>query len=399
MEFVKDPDLLKVDINMSKLMTIGLISILILLSCSDQSNQKSAGFIANPSGFEIYRGINISHWLSQTGPWAPRKTFFTKADVKLIDSLGFDHIRLPIDEEILWHEDGTINEESFQDVKNCLDWCAEYGLRVVIDLHILRSHHFNARNNEGKMTLWADTAAQNNFIRLWENLSQFLKEYSNDMVAYELMNEPVAPDNEQWNVLIHRAIEVIREKEPNRVIIFGSNRWQKPFTFPYLKIPQNDKNIILSFHTYHPYFVTHHKAFWSPARFYEGPVNYPGQCIPDSAWAKYVDTTNVPLMSRLKEENARGFYNKDTLLKIIKPAIDKAKAYGLQLYCNEFGSLPTISEDMRLRYYQDVTDNFRENDIVWANWDYKGNFGIVKWDSENEKTSEPNLKLVKILTE
>ena len=219
------------------------------------------------------------------------------------------------------------------------------------------------------------------------------------MVAYELMNEPVAPDYEQWNVLIHRAINVIRKKEPDLVIIFGSNRWQKPFTFPFLKIPANDKNIILSFHTYHPYFVTHHKAFWSPAKFYEGPVHYPGQCIADSDWNKYIDTTNVPLMARLNEENARGFYNKDTLRSIIQPAIDKAKEYGLQLYCNEFGCLPNIPEEMRLKYYQDVTDNFRENNIVWASWDYKGNFGIVKWDSENKKTSAPNLNLIKILAE
>ena len=53
---------------------------------------------------------------------------------------------------------------------------------------------------------------------------------------------------------------------------------------------------------------------------------------------------------------------------------------------------------MRLRYYQDVTDNFRENNIVFANWDYKGNFSIVGWDSENSKTLEPNMALIDILT-
>ena len=375
-----------------------LVIIFFFMTCSDDANYDKSGFIFNPSGFEIYRGVNISHWLSQTGPWAPRDKFFTKKDVKLIDSLGFDHIRLPIDEEILWNEDGSVNMESLQDVKNCINWCAEYGLSVVVDLHILRSHHFNARNNEGEMTLWVDTAAQDNFIRLWENLSEFLKDYPNDMVAYELMNEPVAPDHEQWNVLIHRAIKVIRQKEPNRVIIFGSNRWQQPFSFPFLKVPEGDKNIILSVHTYHPYFVTHYKAFWSPARFYEGPVQYPGQCISDSAWDTYVDTTNVPLMVRLEEEKARKIYNKDTLQAIIQEAVDKATEVGLQLYCNEFGCLPNIPEEMRLRYYQDVTDNFRENNIVFANWDYKGNFSIVGWDSENSKTLEPNMALIDILT-
>jgi len=369
-----------------------------LMGSGKQNKDNKVNFIANPSGFEIHRGVNISHWLSQTNEWSVKDKFFTREDVKLIKSFGFDHIRLPIDEQELWNEDGSVNQATLQHVKNCLAWCRESGLRTVIDLHILRSHHFNARNNEGKITLWSDTAAQNNFIKLWENLSVCLKDYPNNMVAYELMNEPVAPDHEQWNVLISRAIKIIREKEPDRVIIFGSNRWQKPFTFPYLKIPKGDKNIILSFHTYHPYFVTHYKAPWSAAKFYNGPVQYPGQCITEADYKKYVDTANKPLVSRLEEEKALEFYDKEKLQKIVQDAINKAKEAGLQLYCNEFGCLPNVSRETRLKYYQDITDVFRKNNIVYANWDYKGNFSIVEWDRDNLKNSKPDYELINILT-
>jgi len=355
-------------------------------------------FISNPSGFEIRKGVNISHWLSQTNEWSVKEKFFTEEDVKLIKSFGFDHIRLPVDEQELWNEDGSIIPAALQHVKNCLAWCAESGLRTVIDLHILRAHHFNARNNEGKITLWSDTSAQNNFMKLWENLSEYLKDYPNNMVAYELMNEPVAPDHEQWNNLIERAVKIIRAREPDRVIIFGSNRWQKPFTFPYLKIPKGDKNIILSFHTYHPYFVTHYKAPWSAAKFYNGPVQYPGQCITDADYRKYVDTTNQPLVSRLEEEKARDYFDKAKLQKIVQDAVDKAKEAGLQLYCNEFGCLPNVSREMRLKYYRDISDVFRENDIAFANWDYKGNFSIVEWDRENLKNLKPDTELISILT-
>ena len=108
-----------------KFYTYIIMSILFYIlssSCSKNEAEKSSGFISNPSGFEIHRGINISHWLSQTGSWAPRETFFTKSDVKMIAGFGFDHIRLPIDEEILWHEDGTVNMESLKNVKDCLTW-------------------------------------------------------------------------------------------------------------------------------------------------------------------------------------------------------------------------------------------------------------------------------------
>ena len=50
--------------------------------------------------------MNIAHWLSQVFGWSPRATFFTEEDVKLIKNLGFDHIRMPIDEEQMWTEEG-----------------------------------------------------------------------------------------------------------------------------------------------------------------------------------------------------------------------------------------------------------------------------------------------------
>ncbi|MBK8280074.1 MAG: cellulase family glycosylhydrolase [Saprospiraceae bacterium] len=51
------------------------------------------------------------------------------------------------------------------------------------------------------------------------------------------MNEPVADDPEQWNHLIARAVSVLRDLEPNRTIVIGSNRWQSAQTFDQLKVP------------------------------------------------------------------------------------------------------------------------------------------------------------------
>lgn len=351
----------------------------------------------NPSGFKIQKGINLSHWLSQSFGWSPRNKYITRDDIRFLDSLGFDHVRLPIDEENLWNEEGSVIDSSLQHVTNCIDWCIEHDMRIVIDLHILRSHHFNSRNDEGAMTLWSDTTAQQKFIQLWRNLSSYLKHYPDSMVAYEPMNEPVAPEHDQWNKLITSCIKEIRKLEPNRVIILGSNRWQKPFTYPYLEIPKGDKNIILSFHSYHPYFLTHYQAYWSPAKDYPGPVSYPGVTISQENYDKYIDTTNKKLVDRLAEEKATELHNKEVLQKIAQPAIDKAKEYGLQLYCNEFGCLPNIEDEVRYRYYRDVTSMLRDNNIAYANWDYKGDFRIRVWDRKEFKNKELDTSLVKIL--
>lgn len=375
------------------------ISIIIATSCG-QSSKKEVQFpqyIQNPSGFELHRGVNISHWLSQTGSWVHRTSYFTEHDVEFLHSMGYDHIRLPLDEEVLFDEQGNCIDSAFTSVTNAIDWCIKRDMRVIVDLHILRSHHFNSRNNEGAMTLWTDTIAQNHVLNVWDSISNRLHTYSNAMVAYECMNEPVAPEHEMWNKLVERMIAKIRSLEPDRVIMLGSNRWQKPHTFPYLRVPKNDKNIILTVHTYHPYFVTHYQAFWSAAKFYKGPVQYPGYPITPEDYKTYVDTTNAPLVSRIHEEKSLEYFDKQKLQEILQPAIDKAKEYGLQLYCSEFGCLPNIPRDMRLRYFQDITDVFRQNNISYSSWDYKGHFGIVTYDNENRKPTYIDTTLIKLL--
>jgi endoglucanase len=204
-----------------------------------QPAEKNSKFSAD---FKIFKGTNIAHWLSQSDARGEaRLNFFTEKDIELIKSLGFDHIRLPIDEEQMWDEQGARYDTAFTLMTNCLDWCQKHDLKVIVDLHILRSHHFNAEVKP----LWTDPKEQDKFINLWVDLSAELNRYPVGNVAYELMNEAVADDPEQWNQLVDRAVKAIRQLEKDRIIVIGSNMWQSAGTFDDLKVP-NDNNIILS---------------------------------------------------------------------------------------------------------------------------------------------------------
>ena len=178
-----------------------------------QNNKTNKGTDSFPFGtFEIKRGTNIAHWLSQSDRRGEeRAKFITEKDIRYIDSAGFDHIRLPIDEEQMWDETGKRNDDAFTLLDNCLDWCQKAGLRVIVDLHILRSHHFN----EEVKPLWSVPAEQDKFIALWKDLSGFLNDRPEAMVAYEPMNEPVADDPEEWNVLLARLVDSLRKWEPH----------------------------------------------------------------------------------------------------------------------------------------------------------------------------------------
>jgi len=55
-----------------------------------------------------------------------------------------------------------------------------------------------------------------------------------------------------------------------RMIVIGSNRWQSANTFDKLRIPKNDRSILLSFHFYEPFFLTHYQASWTNLRTLRG---------------------------------------------------------------------------------------------------------------------------------
>ncbi|WP_114750303.1 glycoside hydrolase family 5 protein [Pleomorphovibrio marinus] len=330
----------------------------------------------NGPSFTMDKGTNISHWLSQSQRrGAERSAFFTEKDVRYLAGLGFDHIRIPVDEEQLWTEDGKKVREAFALLHNGIQWSRRAGLNVIVDLHILRSHHFN----EGERPLWVDPQEQERFLQCWKDLSEELKKYPNALVAYELMNEPVADDPEDWNKLIAKGVEVIRKNEPQRTIIIGSNLWNKPQTFVDLRVPEDDPNFILSFHMYEPMLITHYKASWTKTRDFEGEVNYPGTIVSEDERNKL----SGELAQLVREQDL--FYDKVTIEHHFGKAIARAQELNLPLHCGEWGVYPTVSDEIRFAWYKDVLEVLHKYDIAWSTWDYKGGFGIIRGGEEDKE--------------
>jgi endoglucanase len=334
--------------------------------------------------FEIRTGVNVSHWLSQSEKRGEeRAATITEADFKKIASMGFDHVRIPVDEVQLWDSLGNKEEEAFKLLHQAIGWAFACKLRVIVDLHIIRSHYFISETNP----LWSSPAEQEKLADLWRQLSEELRSYPTGMLAYEILNEAVAHNPEDWNKLLIKVIAQIRIQEPDRMIVVGSNRWQIPSTFSDLRIPDNDPNLILSFHFYTPIALTHHLAPWTAVAEYNGPVHYPGQIVDTLAYQKLSKST-VEAMRNY----ANGYFDKEILEKEISPAIKMAKEKNLPLFCGEYGVYPTIPNDMRLRYYKDLFEIFNANQIAYCHWCYKGDFPVL-----NDK-GEPDGKLVSILT-
>ncbi len=360
------------------------LCIVILIGLTVPFNAQSLSSSRTPNGFIIRTGVNVSHWLSQSERRGEaRAKYITRADLDTIAAVGFDHVRIPVDEVQLWDSLGNKEKDGFDLLHDAIKWAFAANLRVIVDLHIIRSFYFNATSNP----LWTSEADQEKLVNMWMQLSDELHAYPDSMLAYEILNEAVAQNPDDWNKLLNKVIKAIRVKEPDRTIVVGSNMWQSAGTFPELKFPKDDKNLILSFHFYTPMALTHHTASWTPIAGYKGPVNYPGQIV-DTAYYAGMSEKAVEFM----RHGANGYFTKDSLEKIMMPAIKIAEENNLPLYCGEYGIYPHIPEVISLRWYKDICSIFNEHHIAYCHWCYKGDFPVV------DENLMPNYKLISVLT-
>ena len=356
------------------------VAAFLLISCGGENNEN------NVNNFRIKRGTNLSHWLSQSEERGEgRKAHIQEDDFERLEQLGFDFVRIPIDEVQFWDEEGNKLDEAWELLDNALKLARKHNLRAIIDLHIIRSHYFNAANEGGAdaNTLFTSEEAQQGLINLWYQLSDAFKEYDNDWVAYEFMNEPVAEEHEQWNQLVAKVHKALREREPQRTLVVGSNRWQGYETMKYLKVPEGDKNIILSFHYYNPMLLTHYGAPWTPVGQYKGKVSYPGKLITQADYDAAPDSVKPHIEQYLTQE-----WNIDKIRADFKDAIDVAAKYGLQLFCGEWGVYEPVDRELAYKWTKDMLAVFDEFNIAWTTWCYDADFGF--WDqAKNDYKDKP----------
>ena len=362
--------------NLFSMAAVVAVALLVMTACAGKSETNDG-----TNNFRIKRGTNLSHWLSQNNEdrGEARKQHIQEDDFARLDSLGFDFVRIPIDEVQFWDEEGNKLPEAWDLLTFALDECGKHHLRAIVDLHIIRSHYFNAVNEEGQNanTLFTSEEAQQQLINMWYQLSDALKGYSCDSVAYEFMNEPVADEHEQWNQLIAKVHKALREREPQRTLVIGSNRWQGYETMKYLKVPEGDKNIVLSFHYYNPMILTHYGAWWAPVGKYTGKVNYPGILVSKEDYEACNDT-----LKAIIDENKYNTveWNIDRIRADFKDAIEVAKKYDLQLFCGEWGVYEPVDRELAYRWTKDMLAVFDEFDIAWTTWCYDADFGF--WDQQ-----------------
>ena len=98
-------------------------------------------------GFQ--RGINLGGWFSQCDNSVETyENFIRKEDFRTISEWGLDHVRIPVDYNLVEDDEGNYKESGFAYLDRAFNWAFENGFNVVLDLHKTYGYSFDAGENE-----------------------------------------------------------------------------------------------------------------------------------------------------------------------------------------------------------------------------------------------------------
>ena len=319
----------------------------------------------------LRRGINLSHWFSQAANYSKSHldTHTTAQDITLIKSLGFDHVRLPIEPAPLLNntpDPSILNTTYLGYIDRALDMILATGLTVIVDIH---------PSDDFKLRMARDERGIEAFSTFWRAFASHLAKRDPESVLLEVINEPMVEDAYRWYGIQGKLIAAIRQGAPNHTIIACGHRWSGLSEMLFLE-PYADPNIIYNFHYYEPFAFTHQGATWAGPNlpFYKN-VPYPSS--PDAVKLLLDTIPDDPArynLLRYGEDN----WNAQRIDRELGAAATWAAKHRVYITCNEFGTFRKVVKAAdRLAWLQDMRTALEKHGIGWTMWDYAGGFAVV----------------------
>ena len=295
--------------------------------------------------FGFYRGVNLGGWLSQCDYSRERLDhFITEKDMDVIAGWGLDHIRIPIDYNVLENEDGTMKQDGFDRIARAIGWAKKRNLKVVLDLH--KTAGFSFDKDEGEGGFFENTVYQERFFRLWEAMARAFCDPGD--IAFELLNEVTDKDYiDSWNRIAAECVRRIRKDAPDTLLLIGSYWNNSPAAVRDLDDPADDR-VIYNIHCYDPLPFTHQGAHWVSQLDINARVSF----------------EEAGITEQLFEDN-------------FASAIETAQERGTALYCGEYGVIENATPEDTVRWFKTIHTVFERHEIARSAWSYRQmNFGL-----------------------
>ncbi len=317
-------------------------------------------------GYE--QGVNLGGWLSQCShTTAHYDEFITEKDFLALSAWNIDHVRVPVDYNLMETADGEFLETGFKYIADCIEWCKKYNLNMILDLHKTAGYSFDSKEKESGF--FDSDKYQERFYRLWKELAlRFGK--NKKMLAFELLNEIVEKEYcGKWNNIATKCISIIREICPDIKILVGGYWNNSVAAVKDLKLPK-DKNLIYNFHCYDPLIFTHQGAYWVDG-------------MPEDFRCRFIGSVREmkELTAKILPDRPESFagitnldrpINEEYFLEFFKEAFEKAQKDNVMLYCGEYGAIDLADKKEAYLWYHAIHSAFAHYGIGHSAWNYKG---------------------------
>ncbi len=306
-------------------------------------------------------GINLNAVVDgNLHPGYQRDAPLADDEIVSIAKVGFKSVRL----NVCWSKHAlgkipyTIDEAFFRKVDHIVDECLKNNLAVSIDMHYYP--YINMAEGVDSLTM------EENYVRLdylWHQIAEHYKDYSNDMVFFDLLNEPnLQMGAEKWNEVFAGLIKTVRKSNPERTLIIGTPNLGQHWTLNYLKLPEDDWNLIVEFHYYLPHLFTHQGLGYAMA---EG-----------STYTEWRGTAE----EKAPIEGDLNFCQR------------WSTTHGRPLNMGEYGCMNTADINSRIRYIGFMREQSEKRGISSHLWGYREPFMI-----RDEKTGEWEMPIVEAM--
>lgn len=205
-----------------------------------------------------HRGFNLLGKFDAS--WS--NTGFTEEEFQIIQDLGFNFVRLPLDYRTYtkagdWD---VFLEDEVQEIDKALEWGKQYGVHLCINLHRAPGYCVNATTlpSNQNLDLWTDPIAQEAFVKHWAYFAERYKHVSHEELSFNLVNEPGNMDETSYVQVMEKAIDKIHEINPNRIVFVDGLNYARDLLFSL----KNRRNVMQAIHVYDPFTLTHYRASW-----------------------------------------------------------------------------------------------------------------------------------------
>ncbi|MCC7493912.1 MAG: cellulase family glycosylhydrolase [Fimbriimonadaceae bacterium] len=182
---------------------------------------------------------------------------FVERDFQLIQRLGFNFVRLPLDYRC-WIVGGDwerFDEPCLREIDQAIEYGRQYGVHVMLNFH--RAPGYTVASPPEAKSLWTDPDAQRVCALHWATFAKRYHGIPNERLSFNLFNEPAGVSAEQYVAVVKPILAAIRREDPQRLIVSDGLQWgqQPAMALLELQVAQATRG-------YAPGPLTHYQASW-----------------------------------------------------------------------------------------------------------------------------------------